>query len=352
MPAPRPQRARPATRRPDPSPQPAALVWTGALDDGRLTLVDIRQAPDLASIQVGDLAGVVEVLEGGAVRGATAPALVAAYGLVLAAIPVGVAKPGKRASQLRSTVVKAIKALLAAAPDLPAVRYALGRCRDCFDRHEFHLTAIEMCARLLMEAKRIHREDEQLCLRLAENGAEVVGKGSILLHGYGGVLASGGQGTALYVLREARRRGVKVDVVVGEARPLGDGARLALPELEAAGVPACLACDSEAAVLMACGSISAVIVAADAVAGNGDVAGPVGTYGLSCLAKLHDVPLIVVAPFTACDTAVADGAALGALDVTPAALVTALVTDRGVLRDLSPKAIRLALADNDTVPAV
>ena len=210
------------------------------------------------------------------------------------------------------------------------------------------------------EAIRIAREDEQACRRMAELGADLIPRGAnVLTHCNTGMLCTAGVGTAQGVILEAHRRGKEIHVWVDETRPLLQGARLTAWELQRLGVPMTLVADTAAASLMASGSVDAVVVGADRIAANGDVANKIGTYQLAVLAHHHRVPFFVVAPVSSIDLETGSGsdiaieerdpaevtAPLGtrfapegtnvinpAFDVTPARLVTAIVTERGVAR--------------------
>jgi methylthioribose-1-phosphate isomerase len=193
---------------------------------------------------------------------------------------------------------------------------------------------------------------------LAANGAPLL-RGAVLTHCNTGALATGGLGTALAVIVEAHRRGLVDRCYATETRPLLQGARLTAWELQRAGVPATLLADTAAASLVASGRVAAVITGADRIAANGDVANKVGTYGLALMAARHAIPFYVAAPMTTVDLACPDGAAIPiefreaaevggfgetrwapagieaynpAFDVTPADLVTAIITERGVAR--------------------
>jgi methylthioribose-1-phosphate isomerase len=216
---------------------------------------------------------------------------------------------------------------------------------------------------LATEAERIFDEDVRLCESMAAAGVPLIRDGDgVLTHCNTGGLATVGVGTALGVIRRAFERGVRLHVYVDETRPLLQGARLTAWELSRIGIPYTLLTDSMAAVLMREGRVQRVLVGADRIARNGDVANKVGTYGLAVAAHHHDVPFYVVAPWTTVDLACPDGGHIPieqrraeevrgasggfgsvrwspesaptfnpAFDVTPASLLTALVLDRGVV---------------------
>jgi methylthioribose-1-phosphate isomerase len=223
------------------------------------------------------------------------------------------------------------------------------------------------------EARRIHDEQADADRRMGELGAALLpDPATALTHCNTGALATGGTGTALGVIAAAHARGARVSVLVDETRPLLQGARLTAWELEQRGVPYRIIADGAAAGLIARGGVDAVLVGADRIAANGDTANKVGTYGLALAAHAHGVPFYVVAPASSIDMDTPDGAAIPiehrdddevlslrgaeiapegaralnpAFDVTPAALISAIVTERGVLRAPYEAAIRDALAE-------
>ncbi len=231
-------------------------------------------------------------------------------------------------------------ALRAARPTAVNLAWAMDRMKDATD--------------LPAEAEAIFDEDVALCERMAGHGAALMEKGeTVLTHCNTGGLATAGVGTALGVIRRGFERGKVAHVFVDETRPLLQGARLTAWELKRLGIPCTLITDSMAAILLRDGRVQRVLVGADRVAANGDFANKVGTYGLAVHAKHHGVPFHPVAPYSTVDLACATGAAIPieerdpkevrrdwspevpvfnpAFDVTPAALVTSLITDRGVV---------------------
>ncbi|MGH2763593.1 MAG: S-methyl-5-thioribose-1-phosphate isomerase, partial [Thermoleophilaceae bacterium] len=207
-------------------------------------------------------------------------------------------------------------------------------------------------------ARRIHREQAEADRRLAALGADRFEPGDrALTHCNTGPLATAGHGTAGGVLVAAWERGRLGEVWVGETRPLDQGARLTTYELGRAGIPFRLVTDSSAGALMARGLVDRIVVGADRIAANGDVANKVGTYPLAVLAHRHGIPFYAAAPVSTLDPATPDGAAIPieerdpselgasvpavnfAFDVTPAELVTAIVTEAGVLEPPYDEAI-------------
>ena len=368
------------------SPANAALVgvhWEGGLEDGTLVLIDqVRLPTEIAYLRLRDLEPLRQAICDLSVRGAPAISIAAAYGIVLHLNPIATRSHlGKGSDALEQAFAHACERLVSSRPTAVNLHWAVERMRECFQRHTGHLTALEMCARLLLEAKRIQREDQELCRRIATHGAALLPvTGGVYTHCNTGALATGGVGTALGCLVEARRSGKDIAVFAGETRPLFQGARLTALELLAAQVPVTLCCDSAAASLMARGRIQAVIVGADRICANGDTANKIGTYSLAVLARFHGIPFYVAAPYSTFDLALADGALIHieeraadevrrplgrqaaplevavanpAFDVTPASLITAIITERGVISQPTRAAVMALMGgDGEVLSAV
>jgi methylthioribose-1-phosphate isomerase len=296
-------------------------------------VLDQRALPEAESWirceTVEQVAGCIGTL---AVRGAPAIGLAAAYAMALAD------DREAAAELLRSTRPTAVN-----------LAWAIEQCRDSPD--------------VLETARRLHREQHDADRRLSELGAELFGdRTRALTHCNTGALATGGYGTACGVLRAAWERGRLAEVWVDETRPLLQGARLTAWELRKAGIPHHVVADSAAGSLIAQGRVDRVVVGADRIAANGDVANKVGTYPLAVLADRHGVPFYVAAPVSTIDVATPDGGAIPieerdpaevlaegdafnpAFDVTPAELVTAIVTEAGVLEPPYVDSIARAVA--------
>jgi methylthioribose-1-phosphate isomerase len=213
---------------------------------------------------------------------------------------------------------------------------------------------------LLQEALAIHEEDKQMCEKIGELGAALLEDGdTVLTHCNAGALATGGIGTALGIIYTATWQGKKISVYADETRPVLQGARLTVWELQQQGIDVILICDNTAATVMRDKKIDCVIVGADRVAANGDVANKIGTYNVAILAKHHEIPFYVAAPSSSFDASIPDGSKIvieerasdevtscfgkrtapaeakvfsPAFDVTPAELVTAYVTEKGITR--------------------
>ena len=276
-----------------------------------------------------------------AVRGAPAIGVAAAYGLAVEA------RRGASPERLR----EAGELLSRARPTAVNLTWAVRR----MSRH-----IGEPAAAILAEAHAIRDEDEAACRRIGELGAPLLPPAArVLTHCNAGALATAAYGTALGIVRAAHQAGRLEHVFADETRPFLQGARLTAWELQRDGIPVTVLTDSMAGWLMAQGEVSCVVVGADRIAGNGDVANKIGTYSLAVLARHHAIPFYVAAPWSTFDTSLATGATIPieerpsdevvrifgklvapagvparypAFDVTPAGLVTAIVTERGVLR--------------------
>ena len=279
---------------------------------------------------------VAEAIRTLAVRGAPSIGIAAAYGYALAAA--------------RGEDLDAAAATLAASrPTAVNLAWAL----EAMQGHEGDLAE---------RARALHREEVDRCRRMAEHASVLFGAGTrALTHCNAGGLATGGYGTAVGALRRAWEEQLVVHVWVDETRPLLQGSRLTAWELEGAGVPHTVIADSAAASLMARGEVDCVVTGADCIAANGDTANKIGTYSLAVLAHHHGIPLYVVAPTSTIDPRTPSGAGIPieeragteltgrfkaynpAFDVTPAELVSAIVTERGVHRPPYAPALAQAL---------
>ena len=239
----------------------------------------------------------------------------------------------------------------------------------------------EIKAAVVAKARRMYDEDIAACKQMGAHGAALLPQeGTVLTHCNAGALATCGYGSALGVIRAAIERGHKIDVFADETRPFLQGARLTAWELMKDNIPTTVLCDNMAAALMRQGRIQAVIVGADRIAANGDVANKIGTYGVSILAKEHGIPFYVAAPWSTLDLATPHGDLIPieqraatevthsngrqmtphgvsienpAFDVTPAKYVTAIITERGVLRAPYSESIQQMAnqADPQLIPA-
>lgn len=322
----------------------AALAWLGGVDDARIIVLDRRALPKRNERKtLRDLDDVCRAIEVGTVAGVGTVALIAAHAVALHAFRSAEKPPqGRPAADLEPAIAHACERLRdLAITNLPAVR-ALGRMRDCFDRHVGALTAIEVAARLLMEAKRIQRELSELTDRIASLGAaELPTQGTIAIIGATGALAKGGSGTALAAVLKARADGKDIDLVVIAG---SDGGTTAL-ECAQRDLTVTEVSWPELAQRLRQGRIAAVIAGADRITARGDSSGTAGTYALATLARAHGVPVLIAAPYTVFDFTVERGDELDAEDITPAESIDAVITGRGVIRRPTQPAVEGLMKD-------
>jgi methylthioribose-1-phosphate isomerase len=294
------------------------------LEDDSVVFLDQRRLPlEEVEVECRTAAEVADAIRTMVVRGAPAIGIAAAYGIALAAAH-------------GEDLDAADHVLRAARPTAVNLAWALDTMSadPSYDR-----------------ARRIHADEVERCRRMSSHAAELFAPGTrALTHCNAGGLATGGYGSAVGALLTAWELGLLQHVWVDETRPLLQGARLTAWELEAAGIPHAVIADSAAASLMAAGEVDCVITGADRIAANGDTANKIGTYSLAVLADHHAIPFYVVAPSTTVDLATRDGSGIPieerdpdeitarfaarnpAFDVTPAALIAAIITEAGVHR--------------------
>jgi methylthioribose-1-phosphate isomerase len=320
-------------------PIPPTVEWR----NGRVRLIDQRKLPGrlafLTCATVGELCDAIRTM---VVRGAPALGATGAYGVALAA------RTGRGAGDVRRAATR----LVATRPTAVNLAWGVGRALDAWERGGFDGA--------LAEARRIAAADVETNRALGAHGAALLERDArVLTHCNAGALACVGYGTAVGVIRAAAEAGKRPRVWVDETRPVLQGARLTAWELDRLGIDATLVADTMPASLMARGEVDAVVVGADRVAANGDVANKIGTYGLAVLAAHHRVPFYVAAPTSTIDLSTPDGdhieveerdedevlrvgatrvapagtrALNRAFDVTPARLVDGIVTEQGVAR--------------------
>jgi methylthioribose-1-phosphate isomerase len=345
---------------------PRAIEWVGGKDDGFVRLIDQTQLPEaLVYWDCHTIEDVWESIRSLRVRGAPAIGIAAAMGVVLGVRVVAGGDREAFAQQLEGVLTY----LGTSRPTAVNLFWALERMRNCFARSEPGDKAPQ--ERLLREALAIQEEDQRMCRAIGEAGAALITDHSgVLTHCNAGALATGGIGTALAVLYVAAEQGRSFRIFADETRPLLQGARLTAWELRQAGLDVTLLCDSMAAQVMKEGRVQLVLVGADRIAANGDTANKIGTYGLALLAHAHGIPFYVAAPSSTFDLTLPTGdgipielrdtqevthgfgkqtAPLGvavynpAFDVTPHALITGIITERGILQPVTEAAIRAAV---------
>jgi methylthioribose-1-phosphate isomerase len=340
------------------------LRWRG----DRLELIDQRALPQrFEYVACSDAAETAAAIGAMVVRGAPAIGCAAAFGIALEALRLS----GTKGPPRDAAFERAFAALRASRPTAVNLFWALARMQAAHAAIRDQ-DGPAVAAALSAEAERIFEEDLEANRAMGRHGAALIEDGArIMTHCNAGALATAGHGTALGVVRSARDAGKRVSVIANETRPFLQGARLTAWELVQERIPVTLVTDSMAGYLMAQGRVDMVIVGADRVAANGDVANKIGTYPLAVLAARHGIPFYVAAPLSTVDRSIPDGSGIPieerdpsevtgfrgerwapegvsvanpAFDVTPASLVTALITERGVVHPPSRDAL-LALFD-------
>jgi methylthioribose-1-phosphate isomerase len=325
-----------------------ALRWLDPPAGPAIELLDQTRLPaQEAVVACADVPALVDAIRRLVVRGAPLLGVAGAYGIALAALR-------------GDDVAKAAALISGARPTAVNLGWGVGRAFAACERGGGSAA--------LAEARAIAAEDASASAAMAARGLELVPPGArILTHCNTGRLVSAGEGTAFAVILAAHRAGRLAQLWIDETRPLLQGARLTAYEAGQAGIPHAVLADGAAASLMAAGQVDLVLTGADRIAGDGSVANKVGTYGLAVLARHHHVPFVVVAPLSTVDIATPDGAAIEveqrspqevltlagqllapagttaynpAFDVTPPSLITALVTERGVLQPVTAGNLR------------
>jgi len=317
-------------------------------------MIDQRILPaDFKYISYSTAAAVADGIRNMVVRGAPAIGCAAAYGVALAALELQDVNDDEFAKGMG----EAFEVLAQSRPTAVNLFWAIDRMKSVMNNAQGSVK--EIANTLLEEAHDIKREDIEINRAMGKNGAELLNDGArVLTHCNAGALATAGHGTALGVFRSAVEAGKKIYVIADETRPFLQGARLTAWEMVQENIPVTLIADNMSGHLMSHGEIDAIVVGTDRVAGNGDVANKIGTYMVAVLANRHNIPFYVACPLSTIDRSIASGkdipieerpieevtgyrdcqwAAQGvevrnpAFDVTPAELVTGLITEKGVI---------------------
>lgn len=350
---------------------PETIRWIGD-ENGCLELIDQTRLPgELTYIRCETLEAVWEAIKQLRVRGAPAIGIAAAYGVSMGL------QSASDASwlDLRVRFHEAADYLATSRPTAVNLFWALDRLRrlaaSLESAAEGEMAPTAFRQRMLAEARAIHDEDRAMCRAIGKHGAPLLPEGAgVLTHCNAGGLATAEYGTALSLFFTAQDEGKRLHVFVDETRPLLQGARLTAWELMQRGIESTLICDSMAGHVMQSGKVQAVVTGADRIAANGDAANKIGTYAVAVLAKAHGIPFYIAAPSSTFDLSLSSGAqipieeraaeeithGLGrqtaptgvsvynpAFDVTPAELIAALITERGVIQPVNEAQIRATI---------
>ena len=321
-----------------------------------LEMIDQRILPvEFNYLKYYSALDVSEGIKSMVVRGAPAIGVAAAYGIALEAL----ASSSYKKDVFHQNMELAFKVLAASRPTAVNLFWALERMRACLEKYAAELTSSELSHKLLELAHNLYSEDIAINRQMGAFGAELLlDDMRVLTHCNAGALATAGHGTALGVFRSAVEMGKKITVIADETRPFLQGARLTAWEMMQENIPITLITDNMAGHMMQQGEIDAVIVGTDRVAANGDVANKIGTYMVAVLADRHKIPFYVASPLSTIDLTIRNGSEIPieerdpseitgfrdlrwapegvsvrnpSFDVTPASLVSGLITERGVI---------------------
>ena len=321
--------------------------------DGKVVMIDQRRLPgEEVYVECSSYEDVAKCIKEMVIRGAPAIGVAAAMGIALGAVDSAQNKEGFFFESLK----KVLEVISKTRPTAVNLFWAVKRMNGVIESNR-DKSPTEISGLLVEEAKNICEEDIQICKDLGKNGSKLITTGmSVMTHCNAGGLATAGYGTALGVIRAAVKDGKGIKVIANETRPILQGARLTAWELERDGIPVTLITDSMAGYVMSKGMVDAVVVGADRIAANGDVANKIGTYSLSILAKSHRIPFYVAAPVSTIDFGCPTGDLIPieqrdvkevthigdkriaadvdvfnpAFDITPAENVDAIITEIGV----------------------
>ncbi len=332
-------------------------IYTSPIDwlGDRVCILDQSRLPGAEIyLELGDYREVASAIAELKIRGAPAIGIAGAYGIALGALKIESEKEG----EFRRKLAQVIATIAATRPTARNLFWAIQRLRKVAEAGD---DVSRLKSALVDEAVKIHAEEAEATRKLSQFGAELIRDGdTVLVHCNAGPLATAGYGTALGIILLAREQGKKTKVIATETRPVLQGARLTAWELRKAGVPVTLIADSAAGYFMKRGEIDCVIVGADRIAVNGDTANKIGTYTLAVLAKENSVPFYVAAPTSTIDPTLASGGEIPieqrkpeeithiqglriapegvavlnpAFDVTPHKYITAIITERGIIKE-------------------
>lgn len=340
------------------------LWWNETIQPaGALELIDQTRLPgELAHVTCRTAEDVWHAIKTLQVRGAPAIGVAAAYGLIVA---LDAARPTD--ANWHDAFSKAADYLATSRPTAVNLFWAIDRMRRCASELRGRPANAARMA-LLAEAHRVRDEDAAMCRAIGRHGEHLIPEGGgVLTHCNAGALATSEYGTALAVMYAAHEKGRKFRVYADETRPLLQGARLTAWELHQAGIDVTLICDNTAAIVMRDRLVDLVIVGADRIAANGDVANKIGTYGVAVMAQAHDIPVYVAAPSSTFDLSLQAGTQIPienrdaseirqlggvqiapadvpchtpAFDVTPAKLIAGIITERGIIRPVGREQVR------------
>jgi methylthioribose-1-phosphate isomerase len=328
------------------------IEWQG----DRVRMLDQRKLPqEVQYLDCRNASSVAQAIRTMAIRGAPAIGVAAAMGIALAATKTRSTHPRVFAKAIE----KVCQEMRETRPTAVNLFWAVGRMEKILNRVESDGVG-ETKKRLVREALQIFETDVEVNRKIGKTGRRLIKEGDgVLTHCNAGALATGGFGTALGVIYAARDEGKHFEVFVDETRPMLQGCRLTAWELVQEKIPATLITDNMAGVLMRKGLIDLVVVGADRIAGNGDTANKIGTYGLAVLAKSHGIPFYVAAPTSTLDLSLASGEEIPieersvaevthfhgtpiapkgvkafnpAFDVTPHSLIRGIITEKGIIR--------------------
>ncbi|MDR1053679.1 MAG: S-methyl-5-thioribose-1-phosphate isomerase [Planctomycetaceae bacterium] len=351
------------------------LSWVGGVSDGFLRLIDQTLLPlELRTIDCRTVESVWEAIKQLRVRGAPAIGIAAAYGMVIGVQNVG-------AGLLEKRFYDVAQYLASSRPTAVNLFWAIDRMKHRFESVKGLLSEVgtdsvsRILDELFSEARKIHEEDRAICRAIGNFGQSIIKNGdTFITHCNAGGLATADYGTALAVFFTAVESGKRISVYADETRPLLQGARLTAWELMQRGISVTLICDSMAAMVMRQGKANGVIVGADRIAANGDTANKIGTYGLAVSAQAHGIPFYVAAPVSTFDLMLSDGTGIPieergadeiccgfgvrtapegiavynpAFDVTPANLITGIITERGIITPVNKENIEKIITNTD-----